>query len=290
MLTLSLRNENSLMKNETYQWQSFDEGKLFGQSWIPETTPKAVINFVHGIGEHSSRYHNWMSFFCEAGYAVFAVEYRGHGHSFGKRGYIKSYEHILKDIDVLFEQSAKAYPELPQFLYGHSLGGNIVTNYTIRRQPEILGLIATSPWFYLGQEPPAWQLSVVRFLHQFMPGFILKTPLRSEDITQDQPLIQKYEKDELVHNKISFELLLSAFDNGKWVVENAQQMPVPFFLTHGSKDKITSPKGSEAFYKNNPEKTTFKLWDDMLHELHNEPVRKDLAKLIIEWLDDRLKH
>jgi alpha-beta hydrolase superfamily lysophospholipase len=277
------------MKNTTYTWQSFDNGELFAQSWIPETEPKAVINFVHGIGEHSSRYHDWMPFFCDAGYAVFAIEYRGHGRSFGKRGYIKSYEHILKDIDVLFEQSKKAYPELSQFLYGHSLGGNIVTNYALRRKPNIIGLIATSPWFSLTNEPPAWQISAIRLLHKIMPGFIIKSNLKTKDISQSADLVKKYEKDELVHNKISLELLLSAFDNGKWALDNAEHMPIPTFLTHGAEDKITSPKASETFYNTNPEKITFKLWNGMLHELHNEPIREELAKMLIDWLDKTLE-
>ncbi len=276
------------MKNETYKWRSFDGGKLFGQSWIPDSDPKAVINFVHGIGEHTDRYKDWMPFLVDAGYAVFSIEYRGHGRSFGKRGYIKNYEELLNDIDVLLLQSKKAFSSSPHFLYGHSLGGGIVTYYTLKRNPNIKALIATSPWFALTIEPPKWQLLVVKFIHKFFPTLTIVSNIKTKDITHNKEIVKTYSEDKMVHNKINLELFLSAFENGKWNIEHAKEMPVPFLLVHGAEDKITNPEGSEAFYNNNPENTTLQIWEGMFHELHNEPIREEHAKYIIDWLDKHL--
>ncbi len=276
------------MKNLTYKWSSFDKKELFGQSWLPDSEPKAVINFVHGIGEHTDRYQDWMPFFVDAGYAVFAVEYRGHGRSFGKRGYIKNYDELLNDVDILFQESKKAYPNLPQFLYGHSLGGGMVTNYTLTRSPNIKGLVATSPWLLLTQEPPAWQISASKFVHRFAPGLVLKSTIKTKDITHNQEIVDAYKGDDMIHSKISIELFLSAYNNGKWNIEHAKEMPVPVLLVHGADDKITNPKGSEAFYNANPEQTTLKIWEGMYHELHNEPIREEHAKFIIDWLDSKI--
>ncbi len=276
------------MKNETYNWRSFDNQKLFAQSWIPDSKPKAVINFIHGIGEHTDRYNNWMPFFVKAGYAVFAIEYRGHGRSFGKRGYIRKYEELLKDVDVLLEQSKKIFPTLPHFLYGHSLGGGIVTHYTLKRKPSIKGLIATSPWLLLTQEPPKWQVSLVRFIHKLFPTLTIISNIKTKDITHNREVVKAYSSDKMIHNKINLELFLSAYENGKWNIEHAKEMPIPFLLAHGSDDNICKPSGSEAFYKNNPEKTTLKIWEDMYHELHNEPIREEHAKFIIDWLEQQL--
>jgi len=276
------------MKNNTYKWTSFDGGELFGQSWIPNSEPKAVINFVHGIGEHTDRYSDWMPFFVNAGYAVFAIEYRGHGRSFGKRGYIKNYNELLNDIDILFEQSQKTFPNLPAFLYGHSLGGGLVTNYTLTRKPNIKALIATSPWFSLTKEPPNWQVSLVKFLRNYIPGLTIPTGLNTEDITHNADIKKAYKADKMVHGKINIELFLSASENGIWNIDHASEIFVPVLLIHGSKDNITNPKGSEAFYKNNPEKTTLKIWEDMFHELHNEPIRQEHAQFIIDWLDAKI--
>ena len=276
------------MKNNTYKWTSFDKQELFGQSWIPDAEPKAVINFVHGIGEHTDRYSNWMPFFVEAGYAVFAIEYRGHGRSAGKRGYIKNYDELLNDVDVLFEQSKKAYPNLPQFLYGHSLGGGMVINYTLTRKPNIKALVATSPWLLLTEEPPSWQIKAAKFVHNFAPGLVLKSTIKTKDITHNQEIVEAYDNDKMVHSKISIELFLSAYNNGKWDIKHANEMPVPFLLVHGADDKITNPKGSEAFYENSSKQTTLKIWEGMYHELHNEPIREEHAKYIIYYLNQHL--
>jgi alpha-beta hydrolase superfamily lysophospholipase len=276
------------MKNNTYKWTSFDNQELFGQSWIPDSEPKAIVNFVHGIGEHTDRYQDWMSFFVKAGFAVFAIEYRGHGRSYGKRGYIKNYDELLNDIDVLLEESKKAFPNLPQFLYGHSLGGGLVTNYTLTRKPNIKALVATSPWFLLTKEPPSWQVSLVKFLRNYIPGLTIPTGLNTNDITHNSDVIKAYKTDKMIHGKINIELFISASENGVWDIEHAKEMPVPFLLVHGSDDKITSPKGSEAFYNNNKEKTTLKIWEGMFHELHNETIREEHALYIINFLKQNL--
>lgn len=277
------------MRNETYTWKSFDGHDLFAQSWTPRNQAKAVINFVHGIGEHSSRYRDWMPFFVEAGFAVFAIEYRGHGRSFGKRGYIKNYEDLMKDIDVLFQESEKVLPHLPRFLYGHSLGGNLVINYAIDRKPNIKALVATSPWLQLSQEPPAWQLAMAQIIYKIAPGFIIKSNLKTEDISKNKTIVEAYKNDKMVHSKIALELFFSATQKGLWAIDHAEKITVPILLSHGSDDKITDPKGSQAFYNNNPKHTTLKIWDGMLHELHNEPIREQHAQYIIDWLNPFLK-
>ncbi len=274
--------------NHIYRWKSVEGRTLFGQSWIPGRSPKAVINFVHGIGEHTDRYHNWMPFFTENGFAVFAIEYRGHGRSFGKRGSIRKYDDILNDIDVLFQESRKAYPNIPHFLYGHSLGGNIVINYTLLRRPKIQALVATSPWLLLAKEPNRLLIKLALFVRKIFPEWTLNTPIKGNQITQNKSISEGYSKDSLIHKKISFELFTSAYEKGKQAIENAKQMPVPFLLMHGSKDTITSPKGSEAFYENNPKQTELKIWDDMLHELHNESVRESVAEFIVSFLNKHI--
>ena len=275
-------------KNKTYNWTSFEGEKLFGQSWIPQEEPKAVINFVHGIGEHTDRYQDWMPFFVNAGFAVFAIEYRGHGRSFGKRGYIKQYDDILKDIDVLLEESNKNYPDLPHFIYGHSLGGNLVANYILRKKNNLKAAVITSPWLWLSKEPSAFLMSISKFLHKIAPGLTISSGLKTSDISQVKKVVEDYKKDKMVHGKISLELFFSAFNNGKWAVENADKLSIPVLLAHGTSDRICSPKGSEAFYNKNAKNVQLKLWEDMYHELHNESVREEHAAYIIEWLNSNL--
>ena len=275
-------------ENKTYEWTSFDGEHLFGQSWIPQKEVKAVINFVHGIGEHSDRYQEWMPFFTKADFAVFAIEYRGHGRSFGKRGYIKNYNDILNDIDVLLEKSKEKYNDLPHFIYGHSLGGNLVSNYILRRETNLKAAIITSPWLWLSKEPSAVLMTISKLLYKIAPGLTISSGLKTSDISQVKKVVEDYKKDSLVHGKISLEMFFSAYNNGKWAVENANQLTIPVLLLHGTADHICSHKGSEAFRNNNVAKVSLKLWENMYHELHNESIREEHATYIIDWINSNL--
>ncbi|PID89215.1 MAG: hypothetical protein CSB01_03155, partial [Bacteroidia bacterium] len=78
-LSTEHKNKNLPMLHQKYSWTSFDNGYLFAQSFTPANEVKAVISFVHGIGEHSSRYHAWFETFANRGIAVVAFDYRAHG-------------------------------------------------------------------------------------------------------------------------------------------------------------------------------------------------------------------
>ncbi|MGB2782801.1 MAG: alpha/beta hydrolase, partial [Atribacterota bacterium] len=117
------------MKHTEFKLKTFDGLLLFGQSWQPESKPKAVICLVHGLGEYSGRYTHVADALTLAGYALISFDLRGHGKSEGPRGHTPSYEALMKDISSLLEVTNKQFPQLPSFLYGHSLGGNLVLNY-----------------------------------------------------------------------------------------------------------------------------------------------------------------
>jgi len=146
------------MKHTEFKFKTSDELQLFGQSWQPEDRPRAAICLVHGMGEHSGRYGHVADRLTQAGYSVFAFDLRGHGKSLGPRGHTPSYRTLLNDINSLLNEVDKNFPELPLFLYGHSLGGNLVLNYVLRRQPKFKGVIVTGPWLRLAFEPPRFKI------------------------------------------------------------------------------------------------------------------------------------
>ncbi|MEO6469515.1 MAG: alpha/beta hydrolase, partial [Acidimicrobiia bacterium] len=54
---------------------------IFVHRWLAEDAqnPKAVLHIVHGLGEHSARYHRLAQSLNAAGYHVYADDHRGHG-------------------------------------------------------------------------------------------------------------------------------------------------------------------------------------------------------------------
>ena len=108
---------------------------------------------VHGLGEHIQRYDHWAEMFKKEGIGFAGVDLPGHGRSDGRRGDIKSYKVLEEMIDILLKTTIRTFPGTPVFIYGHSLGGGIVLDYLIRKNPGIKGAIVTSPWLRLSFEP-----------------------------------------------------------------------------------------------------------------------------------------
>ena len=151
------------------------EIEIFEQYWQPDGKPKAVICLIHGLGEHSSRYRHLAEYYIKRGYIVAAYDLRGHGQSQGQRGHYPSLDAVMDDIQVFIEKLEKDYPELPVFLYGHSLGGVFVLNYVLRNKNHLTGVIATSPGLVTGQKVAPWKLTSGKCCIQSCPLFQCRT-------------------------------------------------------------------------------------------------------------------
>jgi acylglycerol lipase len=265
--------------------QSTDGTLLYFRSWVPDDNVRAVICFVHGIGEHTSRYSGWASMFCEQNIAFLTLDYRGHGLAEGKRGHVASFEQYFDDVQVLISTAAEIFPQKPLLLYGHSMGGNIVLNFYMKRKPDLKALIVTSPWIKLAKRPSNLVLNLARVLKKVYPSMQFKTTIKSADITHDTDLIKTYSNDPLIHSKISVSLFVEAFYAGKKLMGLGYKIHHPLLLMHGSADKITSCKGSEHFARNTGNYLTLKIWDGLYHELHNEPNKQEVFDFIIQWLN-----
>ena len=60
-------------------WQQFSAGdgtRISYRRWLPASTPKTVLQVVHGAAEHSSRYDRFAKLAVASGYAVYATDHR----------------------------------------------------------------------------------------------------------------------------------------------------------------------------------------------------------------------
>ena len=83
------------------------------------------------------------AYMVEKGFAVYAADLIGHGKSGGKRGHMLHFEEYLETVDALIELALKASPGLPVFLYGQSMGGNVVINHALRGTDKVKAYIAS---------------------------------------------------------------------------------------------------------------------------------------------------
>lgn len=271
---------------ETFEWtfKSSDGLDLYARGWAPTGKPKAAIALIHGLGEHDGRYAHVGSALSEKGYALLGFDLRGHGKSGGARGHTPSYDALLDDITAFLKQMEGKYPGLPLFLYGHSMGGNLVLNYTLRRKSNLHGVIATSPWLKLAFEPPAVKVALGRMMNSIAPGFTQPNGLDTKALSHDAAVVTAYENDPLVHDKISARLFSSMHDSGLWAIEHAAEFPLPLLLMQGSADRLDSLDATKEFAAKAGNKVTLKIWDGWFHEIHNEPEKEEVFKVMLDWL------
>ncbi len=273
------------MEISEWNWKSCNGLDMYARSWAPQGRPKAAIMLVHGHGEHVVRYDHVAAALTEHGYAMLGFDLCGHGKSGGPRGHTPSYEALMDDITDFFKQIEERYPGLPRFLYGHSLGGNLVLNYALRRKPDLHGVIATGPWLKLAFDPPPAQVTLGRLMNGIAPGFTQHSKLNTKGLSHDQAVVTAYENDPLVHDKISARLFVEIYETGLWALEHAAEFPLPLLLMHGADDPITSAKACQEFAEKGRRQSDLKLWNGMYHEIHNELDRSQVFAYMLEWLD-----
>lgn len=260
---------------------------VYGFHTHPENV-KGVIVLVHGFGEHSGRYkNNVIPMLVSSGLAVVSYDNVGHGKSSGKRGHCPSYDALLDILAGVIEKAKGYYPNIPIFLYGHSMGGNLVLNYTLRKDHEISGVIATSPYLRLAFQPPKWKMYLGKFLLQIMPSITLPSGLDPNGISRIPEEVEKYKNDPLVHDKVSPMFSFPVMDAGEWAIENASKLTVDTLLTHGTADQIIDYKATQAFHQNST-KTTLKLYEGGFHELHYDLCSDEMLTAVTSWLEERL--
>ncbi|MEH0156629.1 lysophospholipase [Limibacter armeniacum] len=270
-----------------FSWETKDKVVLEGKGWMPDNQqPKAIICMVHGFGEHIGRYEHVAKFFNTHGYGFIGYDLRGHGKSGGKRGVVPSYDSLMENITEFLALVHSKFEGIPIILYGHSMGGNLVTVYTLRERPSIVkAVIVTSPWLRLTNTPAKPVVMVGKVIGNLLPSFTLPTKLVPEDLSSDLTVGRKYQDDPLVHGKISSMLFSGVNDAGQWALLNANLLKHPLLLMHGNADNITSHKASEEFIRNAPsDLVTYKSWNGMRHELHNEMVKDKVLEEELQFI------
>ena len=271
----------------THEWSWTNAEGLTFQSriWEPDGGLRGVLVLVHGLGEHAGRYEAVGRRLAESDYALAGFDMRGHGRSAGPRGHTPGYDALLDDVAAFVPHVRLRFPGSPLFLYGHSLGGNLVLNFALRRRPELQGVIATSPWLRVAVAPPPAKLLLARVLNKIAPAFTQEWELQTEDLSHDVRTAQAYDEDPLVHGRISARLFVALSDAGMWALQHAGDFPLPLLLMHGSADNVTSPEASREFAAHAGQRVTWRLWDGLFHELHNEVSRDEVLDYVVRWLE-----
>jgi alpha-beta hydrolase superfamily lysophospholipase len=262
---------------------------IFYQSWLPEGDPKAALLLVHGLGEHGGRYVNLVNHFVPLGYAVYALDHIGHGHSDGTRLFLESFADFTNPLKLYFDMVTKWQPGKPVFLVGHSMGGLISSVYLLEHQDELAGAIISAPAIKVSDSISPATILAGRVFSAIAPKLGIMA-LDATAICSDPAVVDAYLKDPLVCNgKITARLAAEMLGAMQRVTREVSQIHLPLLVIQGSADRLVDPKGSQMLYgQSSSSDKTLKVYDGFYHEVFNEPGRAQVLGDVQAWLEKQL--
>jgi acylglycerol lipase len=278
-----------MMRHEEGFFQGIRNTRIYHQCWLPDGEVRAVLLIVHGLGEHSGRYMNLVNHFIPLGYAVYALDHLGHGHSEGMRKHIERFEDFTDTLKVYFDSVQQRQPGKQVVLVGHSMGELIGAFYLLDHQTELAGAVLsgtiakvpanTSPATVAFGKMLAGIAPRLRFLGLEIPG-----------ICRDPSVVQAYVDDPLVYcGKATVRLATELLRATLHVQARAAAIRLPILILQGSADRIVDPAGARMLYDAvSSEDKTLKIYDGFYHEVYNEPERATVLHDVETWLESRV--
>jgi len=276
------------MPHEQDRFQTHDGLWLNENRWLPEGELTAVVVFVHGFIEHSGRYAELAQRLNQEGYAVYAMDLRGHGKSEGDRVFIRAFDDLLADLERFLERVRTREPRKPTFLFGHSMGGTVAALLAATRPPEVRGLMLSAPACRISNRVFPLLRRLAGFLSLVLPKLRL-VPMSFKSLSRDPEVVDQFKRDPLVfHGRFpvrSGAEILRAADR---ISGQLEAIRLPFLVLHGTGDTVTDPEGSRRLCEQaGSTDKTLKLYDGLYHDLFHEPEKEQVTADVIEWLGAR---
>lgn len=305
------------MGSGDFKFTASDGAELFVYKWIPDN-PRAVVQIAHGMAEHAGRYDRFAGKLMDEGFAVYANDHRGHGKTAGtidNVGYFADndgWQRVVQDLRELTEAIQTNHPDLPVFLFGHSMGSFLFRNYIFSNGNDIKGVILSGTGhnpkllISLGKLVAAWQIrsngarGKTQLMHNMSFGSFNKPfrPNRTDFdwLSRDDSEVDAYIQDPFCGGVFTAgfyrDLMaglqeIGCMDNIKTIRKD-----LPILLFAGDMDPVGN-KGKavkqvhDMYKKAGITDVTLRLYPDGRHEMLNETNRQDVYNDIIAWMNDR---
>lgn len=294
------------------------KNKIYVRIWKPDTEPVGIVQICHGLGEHICRYDDLANFLASNGYIVIGHDHLGHGKTindsseYGYVGDVEGWDLMLMDMRKLFEKTREEYPDLPHFIFGHSMGSFMSRAYIIRFHDGPDGVILSGTG-EMGPVATAAGKGISRLIMKvkgadYRSEFLRKLGFgaynkRIEDcksdydwLSRDSEVVKAYNEDPLCGGTSTAGLFYALIKGMKEIGSDLNYMRVnkdlPIYIYSGEADPVGDygkavRQTCDRYLKAGVKDVEFKLYPDMRHECHNELGRETVYNEILIWLEKK---
>ncbi len=308
------------MRSEEFRLES-NEASVFVYNWLPEVNEevKGLVQISHGMAEHAGRYRKFANELTDSNYVVYANDHRGHGKTAGsadKLGHFADeggWDLVVQDMHNLTDLMKEEHPDIPIFLFGHSMGSFLARDFISRYGEEIDGtilsgtsgdpgpladiliMIAKIQSLFKGRKSKSTFLNNLVF-GQYNESF---SPNRTDFdwLSRDQTEVDKYIEDSYCGREPSAGFFIDLFEGLKKIhrEENIEKIPkeLPILLISGERDPVGGFKEGvlevyELYDEAGIKDISRKFYGGARHELLHETNTDQVIEDVIEWMDDRV--
>ncbi|WKG11896.1 lysophospholipase [Nocardia sp. PE-7] len=276
-----------------FSYLSSDGTTIHVRSWLPTGDDvTGVVQIAHGMGEHSARYSHLAARLVARGYAVYAADHRGHGHSMaGAPGDLgdNGWNLLVEDMSALTTILREIHPERRVLLFGHSLGSFAVQQYLLDHDAlvDAAVLCGTTAVDELFVEIAAAEGDLLGlFNRRFQPT---RTP--ADWLSRDEAQVDAY----LAHPWCGFEIdavnmaLLAKLGNERLARPRGIRTDLPLYVMVGGSDPLNagarlSDLQVQRYRDAGLTDITYRVYPDARHEILNEINRDEVENELLAWI------
>ncbi|URE48025.1 ribosomal protein [Musa troglodytarum] len=233
----------------------------------------------------------------KAGYAVYGIDYEGHGKSSGLQGFVPMFDELVNDVSEHFTSicERRENKTMMRYLLGESMGGAVALHLHRKKPTFWDGAVLVAPMCKISEEmkPNPLVILILTLLGKLFPTWKI---IPTEDII-DKAVKNPEWRMEIRNNpycykgkprlKTGIELLKASLD----VQSSLEEVSLPFLIVHGGDDSVTDPSVSQSLYESaSSDDRSFKLYPGMWHALTSGEPQENIVLVfsdIIAWLDER---
>lgn len=272
-----------------HRFLSFDRTPMFFRR-LEAKQPRAAIQIVHGMGEHSGRYVELASVLADRGFTCYLPDMRGFGKSGGPRGCVRHFKDYFRDLHSVYRAMVSREGPLGVFFLGHSYGGLVVSHF-LGAHPElpVKGMVLSSPNFGIAIRVPLWRHWLGLVCSALLPDLTQSNRVDPTKLTHHFAYLEQHANDPLIHNRISARLYTELVARIRSSPATAARLFIPTLILQAGDDHVVSREATEGFFRAlaSPDKK-IEVFEGLYHEILNETHREVIFGKIADWLTQRV--